>query len=63
MTLRQQVERLIGEWDGSGATDRSQKREQLVSELIALVQTEATRHAVSPGRGATAQSARRASAA
>lgn len=38
MSLRQKLEELLGQWDGSDALERNQQRQHLVSELMALMQ-------------------------
>lgn len=40
MTLRQKVAELIGRFDGLDAAERPWKRDQLVSDLLALMQNE-----------------------
>ncbi|MGE5610520.1 MAG: hypothetical protein ACM359_14815 [Bacillota bacterium] len=40
MTLRQKIAELIGRFDGLDAAERPWKRDQLVSDLLALLQNE-----------------------
>lgn len=53
MGLRQRMAELIGKWDGADAADRPAQREQLLTDLIALLQNEP---------GASAQEVDRAAA-
>jgi hypothetical protein len=43
MTLYQRVSELVGNWDGSDATDRMERREQMIAEVIAVVQQDTRR--------------------
>jgi hypothetical protein len=41
MTLRQEVEQLLAEWQGLDAVERSSKRGELVDDLMALMRPRA----------------------
>jgi hypothetical protein len=51
MTLHQKVSAVVGQWQGLDATERTNLRDQMVSEVIALVMQE-----TQPTNGATAAS-------
>ncbi len=64
MTLRQQLERLIGDWDGSDATTRIENRSKLVAEIESIVQSNSASRPASAARRSPAQrDAQQASAA
>jgi hypothetical protein len=41
MTLHQKVSQIIGQWHGLDATERTLRRDELVSEVIAVIAQEA----------------------